>query len=67
MLFEIPFAKLSLIEHSDDNGDRPRPLPVISELKKSVALTERKQSPFWDFDVSNTVGNIYCKLRALKI
>lgn len=44
------------MEYSDDHGDRPRPLPVISELKKAVALSERKESPAWDFDVSDFLG-----------
>ena len=36
---------------SDEHGDRPRPLPVISELKKATEIVERKGSPSWDFDV----------------
>ncbi|KAB1217541.1 E3 ubiquitin-protein ligase ORTHRUS 2 [Morella rubra] len=35
---------------SDEHGDRPRPLPAISELKKATEITERKESPSWDFD-----------------
>ncbi|XP_010534227.1 PREDICTED: E3 ubiquitin-protein ligase ORTHRUS 2-like [Tarenaya hassleriana] len=35
---------------SDENGDCPRPLPKIPELKKAVDLFERKESPSWDFD-----------------
>ncbi|KDP37905.1 hypothetical protein JCGZ_05344 [Jatropha curcas] len=35
---------------SDANGDRPRPLPVIKELDKATDITERKESPSWDFD-----------------
>ncbi|CAN0890916.1 E3 ubiquitin-protein ligase ORTHRUS 2 [Linum grandiflorum] len=35
---------------SDEHGDRPRPLPVISELKNAFDLVERKDSPSWDFD-----------------
>ncbi|KAE8123775.1 hypothetical protein FH972_018705 [Carpinus fangiana] len=35
---------------SDEHGDRPRPLPVISELKKATEIVERKGSPSWDFD-----------------
>ncbi|XP_054799694.1 E3 ubiquitin-protein ligase ORTHRUS 2-like [Prosopis cineraria] len=35
---------------SDEQGDRPRPLPVIQELKKAVAIAERKETPSWDFD-----------------
>lgn len=37
---------------SDEHGDRPRPLPVISELKKANDVVERKENPAWDFDVS---------------
>ncbi|XP_057517698.1 E3 ubiquitin-protein ligase ORTHRUS 2-like [Amaranthus tricolor] len=36
---------------SDEHGDRPRPLPVVPELKKAFQLTERKESPHWDFDL----------------
>ncbi|KAI4368541.1 hypothetical protein MLD38_017088 [Melastoma candidum] len=35
---------------SDEHGDRPRPLPVIKELKKAHDLTERKGTPSWDYD-----------------
>ncbi|XP_057519006.1 E3 ubiquitin-protein ligase ORTHRUS 2-like [Amaranthus tricolor] len=35
---------------SDEHGDRPRPLPDVPELKKALQLTERKESPHWDFD-----------------
>lgn len=34
---------------SDEHGDRPRPLPVINELKKATDITERKESPAWDY------------------
>ncbi|ONI07807.1 hypothetical protein PRUPE_5G140900 [Prunus persica] len=34
---------------SDEHGDRPRPLPPIPELKQATDITERKQSPSWDF------------------
>lgn len=37
---------------SDDHGDWPRPLPDIKELKSATDITERKESPFWDYDVS---------------
>jgi E3 ubiquitin-protein ligase UHRF1 len=37
---------------SDEHGDRPRPLPVIPELKKAQDIMERKERPSWDFDVS---------------
>ncbi|KAJ9549444.1 LOW QUALITY PROTEIN: hypothetical protein OSB04_021987 [Centaurea solstitialis] len=35
---------------SDENGDRPRPLPVIKELKDATDVTERKSLPSWDYD-----------------
>ncbi|KAJ7962104.1 E3 ubiquitin-protein ligase ORTHRUS 2-like [Quillaja saponaria] len=35
---------------SDEIGDRPRLLPVISEFKKATEIIERKGSPSWDFD-----------------
>ncbi|XP_065849263.1 E3 ubiquitin-protein ligase ORTHRUS 2-like [Euphorbia lathyris] len=35
---------------SDEQGDRPRPLPVIKELDNATDVTERKESPSWDFD-----------------
>ncbi|GLU12936.1 hypothetical protein SLE2022_295910 [Rubroshorea leprosula] len=35
---------------SDENGDRPRLLPLIPELKAATDVTERKESPCWDFD-----------------
>ncbi|KAF6177112.1 hypothetical protein GIB67_005100 [Kingdonia uniflora] len=35
---------------SDEHGDRPRPLPAINELKKATDITERKESPSWDYD-----------------
>lgn len=36
---------------SDDHGDRPRPLPVVIELKNAIDITERTGSPSWDYDV----------------
>lgn len=36
---------------SDEQGDHPRPLPVIKELKHATDITIRKQSPSWDYDV----------------
>ncbi|KAL2894807.1 E3 ubiquitin-protein ligase ORTHRUS 2 [Bienertia sinuspersici] len=36
---------------SDEHGDRPRRLPNVPELKEAMQLTERKESPHWDFDV----------------
>lgn len=44
--------KFPYLNCSDEHGDRPRPLPAISELKKATEITERKESPSWDFDVS---------------
>ncbi|KAF5443635.1 hypothetical protein F2P56_036173 [Juglans regia] len=35
---------------SDDHGDRPRPLPIINELKDAIDMTERKATPSWDYD-----------------
>ncbi|PWA80234.1 hypothetical protein CTI12_AA195760 [Artemisia annua] len=35
---------------SDENGDRPRPLPSIDELKNATDITERKATPSWDYD-----------------
>ncbi|WJX54214.1 RING-type E3 ubiquitin transferase [Trifolium repens] len=35
---------------SNFSGDRPRPLPIIEELKDAVDVTERKGDPSWDFD-----------------
>ncbi|KAF9689028.1 hypothetical protein SADUNF_Sadunf01G0049300 [Salix dunnii] len=35
---------------SDVQGDRPRPLPIIKELKNAIDITERKGSPSWDYD-----------------
>ncbi|XP_071701979.1 E3 ubiquitin-protein ligase ORTHRUS 2-like [Rutidosis leptorrhynchoides] len=35
---------------SDETGDRPRPFPVIKELKEATDVTERKSPPSWDFD-----------------
>ncbi|KAJ1383868.1 Zinc finger, RING-type [Sesbania bispinosa] len=33
-----------------ERGDRPRPLPKIKELKDAIDITERKESPSWDYD-----------------
>ncbi|KAI3681534.1 hypothetical protein L6452_36333 [Arctium lappa] len=38
---------------SDENGDRPRPLPTIKELKDATDVTDRKSSPSWDFIIHN--------------
>ncbi|KAK1295520.1 E3 ubiquitin-protein ligase ORTHRUS 2 [Acorus calamus] len=35
---------------SETHGDRPRPLPVIKELKGATDVSERKETPAWDFD-----------------
>ncbi|KAL6559708.1 E3 ubiquitin-protein ligase ORTHRUS 2 [Orobanche gracilis] len=35
---------------SDEHGDRPRELPVIPELEHAIDVTERKESPSWDYD-----------------
>ncbi|MCL7051694.1 hypothetical protein MKW94_011369, partial [Papaver nudicaule] len=35
---------------SDEHGDRPRPLPVIKELKQATDITVRKAQPSWDYD-----------------
>ncbi|KAI3455158.1 hypothetical protein Pfo_011821 [Paulownia fortunei] len=35
---------------SDEHGDRPRRLPVIPELKQAIDVSERKESPSWDYD-----------------
>ncbi|KAL8139196.1 hypothetical protein V2J09_005197 [Rumex salicifolius] len=37
----------------DEHGDRPRPLPLVPELKRAIDITERKESPYWDFDESD--------------
>ncbi|MCL7034230.1 hypothetical protein MKW94_005269 [Papaver nudicaule] len=34
---------------SDEHGDRPRPLPVITELSGATDVTERKDTSFWDY------------------
>ncbi|CAH2047513.1 unnamed protein product [Thlaspi arvense] len=38
---------------SNEHGDRPRPLPNISELSNAIELIEREESPSWDFDVAD--------------
>ncbi|KAI3956950.1 hypothetical protein MKX01_000984 [Papaver californicum] len=35
---------------SDEHGDRPRPLPAIKELSGATDVTDRKDSPCWDYD-----------------
>lgn len=34
---------------TDEQGDRPRPLPEIKELKKATDITARKEKPSWDY------------------
>ncbi|KAI3837084.1 hypothetical protein MKW98_005417, partial [Papaver atlanticum] len=36
---------------SDVHGDCPRSLPVIKELNGATDATDRKDGPFWDYDV----------------
>ncbi|KAF6169709.1 hypothetical protein GIB67_004101 [Kingdonia uniflora] len=36
----------------DEHGDCPRPLPLIKELKKATDITNRKDTPSWDYEVS---------------
>ncbi|MCL7030127.1 hypothetical protein MKW94_010345 [Papaver nudicaule] len=35
---------------SDEHGDRPRPLPVIKELKQATDITVRTEQPSWHYD-----------------
>jgi len=51
----LPFYDLTWWKSncSDVQGDRPRPLPVIKELKNAIDITERKGSPSWDYEVSS--------------
>lgn len=42
---------IATIYCSDTIGDRPRPLPVVDELKHATDVTERKTPPAWDYDV----------------
>jgi len=44
--------------YSDEHGDRPRPLPDVPEMKGAKDLTERKESPHWDFDVRSVPQHI---------
>lgn len=37
--------------YSDDHGDLPRPLPLIKELKHAIDISDRKETPSWDYDV----------------
>ncbi|XP_024371573.1 E3 ubiquitin-protein ligase ORTHRUS 2 isoform X2 [Physcomitrium patens] len=34
---------------SDEHGDRPRPLPVVEELRSATDVFERKSSPAWAY------------------
>lgn len=52
LILTSTLLNFSNLNCSDEHGDRPRPLPVISELKKATEISERKGSPSWDFDVS---------------
>ena len=36
----------------DEHGDRPRTMPCVPELEAASDITERTESPHWDFDVS---------------
>jgi hypothetical protein len=36
---------------SDEHGDRPRPAPVVDELKSATDVFERKSSPAWAYEV----------------
>ncbi|CAD5171324.1 unnamed protein product [Musa acuminata subsp. malaccensis] len=38
---------------SDEHGDQPHPLPSVKELNSATDITERKESPAWDFDVKH--------------
>ncbi|GKV17441.1 hypothetical protein SLEP1_g27951 [Rubroshorea leprosula] len=40
---------------SDERGDRPRPLPVIKELKEAFDTTKRKEAPSWGFDTADGI------------
>ncbi|XP_020580805.1 E3 ubiquitin-protein ligase ORTHRUS 2-like [Phalaenopsis equestris] len=41
---------------SDENGDRPRPLPDIKELKLATNITERKEASAWGYNEKNGWG-----------
>ncbi|KAK8938559.1 E3 ubiquitin-protein ligase ORTHRUS 2 [Platanthera zijinensis] len=49
LLVFIIYMDLCRADTSDEHGDFPRPLPVIKELKKATDVTERKDTPSWDF------------------
>lgn len=55
MCVSMRLEEFILMICSDDCGDRPRPLPLIEELKDAIDLTERKGAPSWDYDVSGVV------------
>lgn len=40
------------LDCSDEHGDRPRPLPVVEEVKEAFDITKREEAPSWGFDVS---------------
>lgn len=48
------FTCLHFSACSDYQGDKPRPLPNIPELKQATNITERTKNPAWDFDVRNS-------------
>lgn len=48
---------------SDEHGDRPRPLPKIPELKKAIEISERTESPSWDYDVSGHHQSFFSYLK----
>ncbi|KAF6135612.1 hypothetical protein GIB67_028183, partial [Kingdonia uniflora] len=41
----------------DEHGDCPRPLPLIKELKKATDITNRKDTPSWDYE-ERVVGQV---------
>lgn len=41
----------SALSSSDEHGDRPRPLPVVDELKSATDVFERKSPPAWAYEV----------------
>lgn len=45
------YLHLPSLFFSDEHGDRPRPLPVVKELKSATDVFERKSSPAWAYTV----------------
>ncbi|KAL3529057.1 hypothetical protein ACH5RR_008379 [Cinchona calisaya] len=39
---------------SDEDGDRPRPLPDVPELQQAIDIFERLENPSWDYDEGET-------------